>query len=165
VLQQQLQRLRELKSTYEDLHRNLINHVSALNKEDHSEPPNKRQKIASVELGAENQDRTAPCAGASELAAPATAAPSPTEAHATAPNTDAGTSRNKDTATELLSAYERHSGTLVATSRLEQNAASALSLDLDGWDACAVITGRKSRYYLHQTTVSVGRSSILKGQV
>lgn len=159
MLQLQLKRLRELKSGYKELHESLQKHVSALKGEDQQQTLKKRCKAGSAELDTENQDHPAQPAPTDRLTTTTAAPP------ALGGNTDSEQLRSEDTRKELLAAFDRHTGALASTAELERNAASAVALDLDRWDACAVLTGRKARYYVHQTTVSVGRSSILKGQV
>lgn len=71
----------------------------------------------------------------------------------------------EDTRLELLKVLKQRLDDLPSIARLEQGAASSVALDQDRLDACAVLTGRKTRYYVHQTTISVGRTSVYRGQV
>ena len=47
----------------------------------------------------------------------------------------------------------------------ERVAAAVAAGDMDARDACAVLCGRKHRFYVHQTVVLVGRESKSKGEV
>lgn len=157
VLQQQLQRVQELKSGYSQLHKRFSQHVSSLTREQQLEPPQKRakaQQAAALDTG--HQDMPA-STGVQE---PPDTAPPILSPH---PSTEGPSS--EETRRELLKALKHRLEDLPSIARLEQSAASCVALDQDRLDACAVLTGRKTRYYVHQTTISVGRTSVHRGQV
>jgi hypothetical protein len=156
VLQQQLQRVQALKKGYGHLHNSFVQHVSSLTREQQLEPPQKRakaQQAAALDTGNQGMPSI------TQEQPPNSAQP------ATFPQHSTDGSRGEDTRTELLKALKQRLDDLPLIAKLEQGAASSVALDQDQLDACAVVTGRKTRYYVHQTTISVGRSSVHKGKV
>lgn len=156
VLQQQLQKVQALKRGYSQLHSCFLQHVSSLTREQQLDPPQKRGNIhEAAELETGNLDKPASTQEQPPNTTPPVMSPQPSAE---------GPSCEK-TKVELLNSLRKQVDDLPSIARLEQSATSSVSLDQDRLDACAVLTGRKARYYVHQSTISVGRSSVHRGQV
>lgn len=147
VLQQQLQTVKDLKRQYEAAHSSFVKLVPDL-----------------VQLRSNTLTSAAPSDAAAllehDIAAHHTVA-------ANAPgtqNTTSGACRPGET-DDLLNAMNKQVEGLGMTAKMEQTAAFVLATELDRRDACAVLTGKRSRYYVHQSTVSLGRTSVYKGKV
>lgn len=155
VLQQQLQRVQALKGGYSQLHNCFLQHVSSLTREQRLEPPAKRAKARSAAvLDTDKQEKPSGVHQQRPDTGPIISPQSCTEGP-----------QSEETRSNLLKALTQRLEDLPSMSKLEQSAASSVALDQDRLDACAVLTGRKARYYVHQTTVSVGRTSVQRGVV
>lgn len=148
--------MQALKRSYCQLHDCFLQHASSLSREQQLEPSQKRTK-AQTQLDAQTRNRDT------------TSLKQENSTDVAQPNSSiqpgAQETGSEGSSTKLLTALKQRLDDLPSMARLEQNAASSTSLDQDRMDACAVLTGRKTKYYVHQTTVSVGRSSVQKGQV
>lgn len=156
VLQQQLQRVQELKSGYSQLHNCFLHHVSSLSREQPLEPPQKRAKARQTAV-LDTDKQGLPSAPHDK--------PPDTGPPIMAPQPSTEGPSSEETRSNLLNVLKQRLEDLPSIARLEQGAASSVALDQDRLDACAVLTGRRARYYVHQTTVSVGRTSHYKGPV
>lgn len=74
--------------------------------------------------------------------------------------------RGGGTAAPALAAWQGAlAGSLAALGDQERMAAVAAAVEMDARNACAVLCGRRKRFYLHQTVTLLGRESKSKGEV
>lgn len=153
TLQKQLQIVKDLKSLYEDVHSSFAAKVpeKAPISDKKASGPVQRDEMSHV-----RHDGGAPASSA--LSQQSGAQVSETQAQL-------ADSSNLSAHSNLLNAFKRQVHDLDRTASMEQTAAFVLATELDRHDALAVITGKKARYYVNQTTVSVGRTSVYKGRV
>lgn len=147
ALQQQLRTIKDLKRQYKAAYSSFVNHLPDV-----------------AQLRENDPCSTAPNDG---LTFRGVGAPSPgTVETATQPAAaQSASSEACDASRDILMSMRHQVDNLGSTAAMEQTAAFVLAAELDRHDACAVLTGTKSRYYFHQSTVSVGRTSVYKGKV
>lgn len=146
ALQGQLQIIKDLKTQYEAAHSSFLSYM-----------PETAHVRGTHPSSVVPRDAAARVDGDDLLNHEATHTPG------TQPTCDNGCSPIEPDA--LLNAMSCQVRDLGATASMEQTAAFALATELDRRDACAVLTGQKTRYYVHQSAVSVGRTSVYKGKV